>query len=109
MKNAVALLFLLAHASCFAQGFAAHPVKMIVGYPPGGPVDILARAMAGKLQELWNQAVVVEDRPGAGTVIATDAVVKAAPDGYTLGLTNTPLVINPSLLPSMPYDTVKDI
>lgn len=82
---------------------------MIVGYPPGGPVDILARAVAAKLQESWNEPVVVEDRPGAGTVIATDAVVKAAPDGYTIGLTNTPLLINPSLLPSMPYDTVKDI
>src|SRR3990172_7162051 len=111
MRSAIVLLFVLLglSLSCFAQGYPARPVKIVIGYPPGGPVDILARAMAAKFQEMWSQAVLVETRPGAGTVIATDAVVKAAPDGYTIGLTNTPLVINPGLLRTIPYDTVKDI
>ncbi len=113
MKHAIALLcFLLGpglQMPSFAQGFPTKPVRIIVPYPPGGPVDILGRIMAAKFQELWNQSVVVENKPGAGTIIGTEAVVKAAADGYTIGLINTPIVINPGLHSRMPYDTVKDI
>lgn len=97
------------HLPSLAQPFPTKPVKIIVPFPPGGPVDILGRAIGAKFQEIWRQPVVVENRPGAGTVIGTEAVVKAPADGHTIGLVNTPLVINPGLLSKMPYDTMKDI
>ena len=79
------------------------------GVPPGGATDIVGRMVAAKMQEVWGQPVVVENRPGAGTVVGTDAVAKSAPDGYTLAMVVTAHVINPSLRSSMPYDTVKDL
>jgi len=85
------------------------PVRMIVPFPPGGATDIIARLVAAKMQEVWGQPVVVENRPGAGTVVGTDLVAKSTPDGYTLGVVVTAHVINPSLRPNMPYDTVKDL
>jgi tripartite-type tricarboxylate transporter receptor subunit TctC len=80
-----------------------------VPFPPGGATDIIGRLLAGKMQEVWGQPVVVENRPGAGTVVGTDLVAKSAPDGHTLGVVVTAHVINPSLRPNMPYDTVKDL
>jgi tripartite-type tricarboxylate transporter receptor subunit TctC len=69
---------------------------MIVPFPPGGATDIVGRLLAGKMQEVWGQPVVVENRPGAGTVVGTDLVAKSAPDGHTLGVVVTAHVINPS-------------
>ena len=92
-----------------AHAFPTKPVRMIVPFPPGGATDIIGRLLAGKMQEVWGQPVVVENRPGAGTVVGTDLVAKAAPDGHTLGVVVTAHVINPSLRPNMPYDTVKDL
>jgi tripartite-type tricarboxylate transporter receptor subunit TctC len=82
---------------------------MIVPFPPGGATDIIGRLLAGKMQEVWGQPVIVENRPGAGTVVGTDLVAKSAPDGHTLGVVVTAHVINPSLRQNMPYDTVKDL
>src|SRR5205814_10553818 len=82
---------------------------LIVPFPPGGATDIVGRLVAGKMQEVWRQTVVVENKPGAGTVVGTEAVAKAAPDGYTLGVVVTAHVINPSLRTSLPYDTLKDL
>lgn len=113
MRHAIALLCSLLglglQQPSLAQVFPVKPVKIIVPYPPGGPVDILGRTMAAKFQEIWNQPVVVENKPGASTIIGTEAVVKAGADGYTIGLINTPIVINPGLHSKLPYDTVKDI
>lgn len=113
MRYAIGLLlFLLGLAlplPSLAQAYPARPVKIIVPYPPGGPVDIFGRAVAAKFQEMWNQPVVIENRPGAGTIIGTEAVVKAPADGYTIGMINTPIVINPGLYTKMPYDTVRDV
>jgi tripartite-type tricarboxylate transporter receptor subunit TctC len=92
-----------------AQQFPAKPVRLIVPFPPGGATDIVGRLVAGKMQEVWKQTVIVENRPGAGTVVGTDAVAKAAPDGYTLGMVVTAHVINPSLRQNLPYDTLKDL
>jgi len=91
------------------QPFPVKPVHLIVPFPPGGATDIVGRLVAGKMQEVWRQSVIVENKPGAGTVVGTDAGAKAPPDGYTLGLVVTPHVINPSLRSNLPYDTLKDL
>jgi tripartite-type tricarboxylate transporter receptor subunit TctC len=92
-----------------ANAFPTKPVRLIVPFPPGGATDIIGRLVAGKMQEVWGQPVIVENRPGAGTVVGTDLVAKSAPDGHTLGVVVTAHVINPSLRQNMPYDTVKDL
>jgi tripartite-type tricarboxylate transporter receptor subunit TctC len=92
-----------------ANAFPTKPVRMIVPFPPGGATDIIGRLVAAKMQEVWGQPVIVENRPGAGTVVGTDLVAKSAPDGHTLGVVVTAHVINPSLRQNMPYDTLKDL
>jgi tripartite-type tricarboxylate transporter receptor subunit TctC len=92
-----------------AQAFPTKPVRMIVPFPPGGATDIIGRLVAGKMQEVWGQPVIVENRPGAGTVLGTDLVAKSVPDGHTLGVVVTAHVINPSLRQNMPFDTLKDL
>lgn len=87
----------------------AKPVRIIVAYPPGGATDIQARVVGQKLSEKWKQPVIIENKPGGNTVIATDPVAKATPDGYTLLLTAMPLALNPILLDKLPYDTAKDL
>ncbi|HKQ29204.1 MAG TPA: tripartite tricarboxylate transporter substrate binding protein [Burkholderiales bacterium] len=101
------LVLLLVVAS--ANAFPTKPVRMIVPFPPGGATDIIGRLVAGKMQEVWGQPVIVENRPGAGTVVGTDLVAKSAPDGHTLGVVVTAHVINPSLRQNMPFDTLKDL
>ncbi len=101
------LLFLLLMGT--AHAFPTKPVRMIVPFPPGGATDIIGRLVAGKMQEVWGQPVIVENRPGAGTVVGTDLVAKSQPDGHTLGFVVTAHVINPSLRSTMPYDTLKDL
>jgi len=108
MRWVFAFLCLLPFPS-WAQQFPARPVRLIVPFPPGGATDIVGRLVAGKMQEVWRQTVIVENRPGAGTVVGTEAVAKAAPDGHTLGMVVTAHVINPSLRANLPYDTLKDL
>ncbi|MBL8379566.1 MAG: tripartite tricarboxylate transporter substrate binding protein [Burkholderiales bacterium] len=93
-----------------AQGaYPNRPVRLVVPFGAGGATDIIARLVSQKLTELWGQSVVVDYKPGAGTVLGTDFVAKSAPDGYTLGMVITAHVINPSLRPTMPYDTLRDL
>jgi len=114
-KTQALFLFLLAFVSQFflslahAQEFPKGPVRWIVPFPPGGPTDVVGRIVAQELQKGWGQPVIVENRPGAGTVIGNDAVAKAAPDGHTIGMVITAYFINPSLRASMPFDTLKDL
>ena len=90
------------------SNFPTKSVRIIVGFPPGGPSDIVARLLGQKLTETLGKSVVVENVPGAAGNIGADRVAKAAPDGYTLGLTNeAAIVINPSLY-RLPYDPLKD-
>ena len=103
-----AFVFALFCSSAWGQGYPQKPVRIIVPFPPGGSTDIVARTIAQKLSEVWGQPVVVENRAGGGTVIGTDAVAKAAPDGYTLLMTPAPFTINASLLSKLPYDTLAD-
>jgi len=92
-----------------AQGFPDRPVKLVVPFPPGGPLDVTGRLIAQQLTQAWGQSVVVENKPGAGGNIGADLVAKSAPDGYTvlMGALSTHAV-NPSLYAKMPYDAVKD-
>src|SRR6266508_3784952 len=92
-----------------AQSFPTRAVRLMVPFPPGGATDIIGRLVSAKMQDVWGQPVVVENRPGAGTVVGTDYVAKSAPDGYTLGTVVTAYVINPSLRSDLPYNTLKDL
>ena len=105
-----AVVFLAVSVSAAAQDFPTKPVRFVVPFPPGGATDIVGRLVASRMQEVWkSQPVIVENRPGAGTVVATEHVARSAPDGHTLGFVVTAHVINPSLRSSMPYDTLKDL
>ena len=102
-------LFAGAPGDALAQSYPSKPIKMIVPFPPGGISDVLARVVAPKLTESLGQPVVVENRPGAGTTIASEMVAKAAPDGYTIYLTDlTTHAISASLYKKLPYDPLKD-
>jgi tripartite-type tricarboxylate transporter receptor subunit TctC len=88
--------------------FPERPVKLVVPLAPGGATDVVARLLAQKLEAAWRQPVVLEHRPGGGTVIGAQAVAAAPPDGHTLGIVISALTINPSLRRNLPYDTLRD-
>jgi tripartite-type tricarboxylate transporter receptor subunit TctC len=100
-------LFLLATTTANAQTYPSRAVRVVVPFPPGG-TDFIGRVVCQKLNEAWGQPVVVENRPGGTTVIGTDIVAKAPPDGYTLLVTPVPFAIVPSISPKLPYDPLKD-
>jgi tripartite-type tricarboxylate transporter receptor subunit TctC len=102
-------LLLCAANSAAAQSWPAKPVRMMVGAAAGGTTDIVARVVAAKLSDRLGQQIVVENRGGAGGNLALDAVAKAAPDGYTLAMAYSGLSINPVVMASMPFDTLKDL
>lgn len=106
---AAAILASGSPGAVLGQAFPVKPVRLMVPFPPGGATDIIGRLVAGKMQEVWGQTVIIESKPGAGTVVGTDYVAKSPPDGYTMGMVVTAHVINPSLRSSMPYDTLKDL
>lgn len=98
-----------ASPQAYAQEYPAKPVRIIVGFAPGGSNDIVGRVVAPKLSELLKTQVLIENRPGANAVIGTDLVAKAAPDGYTLGLVGVSnLILNPLLYPKNPYNALTD-
>lgn len=106
---ALALLAPLAVQTAQAA-YPDKPVKIIVSNPPGGPVDVMLRVLASKLGVAWGQSVVVENRPGASGIISTSALVKSAPDGYTLGMVvASSVTIVPFAVDSLPFDTEKDL
>jgi tripartite-type tricarboxylate transporter receptor subunit TctC len=105
--GAAVLLFSLGTA--FAQTYPAKPVRIVVGFPPGGSNDIVARLIAPKLTQVLGAQVVIENRPGANATIGTDLVAKSPPDGHTLTLGSaSPLAISPFTYPNIPYDTLRD-
>lgn len=107
MKRLLALALLLP-CLAFAQAYPARPVRIIVPYPPGGATDVMARTVAQKLNESWQQAVVVENKPGASGSVGSEIVARSAPDGYTLLVQGTQHAINLSLYKQLPYDTLRD-
>jgi tripartite-type tricarboxylate transporter receptor subunit TctC len=92
-----------------AQAYPSKPIKLIVGFAPGGAVDIIARAVAQQIGATLGQTVVVENRPGAGTNIAMRALIESAPDGHTLMLTANSIAANPTLYQPAPFDPAKDV
>jgi tripartite-type tricarboxylate transporter receptor subunit TctC len=103
-----ALLLALAPATAPAQTYPNKPIRVIVPYPAGGAVDIVARTLGNQISQDWKQQVVIDNRPGAGGVIATEILAKAPPDGYTLIVIATGHALNPSMYAKLPYDTFKD-
>jgi tripartite-type tricarboxylate transporter receptor subunit TctC len=100
---------MLATPNVAAQGYPSKPIRLVVPFPPGGPLDVVARAIGQKVGEAWGQPIVVDNRPGAGGSLGADIVAKSAPDGYTIvmGALSTHAV-NVSLYGKLPYDPIKD-
>jgi tripartite-type tricarboxylate transporter receptor subunit TctC len=111
LKSVTVTIFLalLMLASAHAQQFPKGPVKLVVPFTPGGPTDVIARLISQKLEGLWSQPVVVDYKPGAGTVVGIAHVAQSAPDGQTIGIVVSSYTINPVLRREMPYDTLKDL
>ena len=104
----VALSAPLAGSAVAQSDYPTKPIRMIVGFPPGGGNDIMARLISAKMQEAWGQAVVVDNRPGANSNIAIELVAKAPADGYTLLFNAAGMVINPAMYASFPVDVLRD-
>lgn len=114
IRALLAAAALIAAGSALAQGAAnaypARPIRIVVAFPPGGSNDIMARIAAQRMTQDWGQPVVVENRPGANTIIGAEMVAKAAPDGHTLliGASST-YTVNPAIYSKLPYDPVRDL
>jgi tripartite-type tricarboxylate transporter receptor subunit TctC len=108
LRGALAMGLILA-AGAFAQSYPTKPIRYIVPFPPGGGQDLVARALSPRLTEALGQPVLVDNRPGAATMLGAEVAAKSAPDGYTLFMgSNTTLSINPNLYAKVPYDPIKD-
>ncbi|MGQ0652385.1 MAG: Bug family tripartite tricarboxylate transporter substrate binding protein [Betaproteobacteria bacterium] len=108
MRILLTLLALFA-STALAQSWPSKPVRIVVAYPPGGGIDVMSRQIAERLGPVWGQPVVVENKPGANTIVATSEVARAAPDGHTLLMTtDATFSINPHLYQKMPFDTQRD-
>lgn len=95
--------------NALAQQYPSRPIRLIVPFPPGGNSDVVTRLVAAELAKRLGQPLVVDNKPGASEIIGTDALAKAAPDGYTLGLLTTSHAINPMLFRRLPYDSRNDV
>ena len=104
----IAIVSILGAGPAFAQEYPTKPVKIIVPFAAGGPADVYARFLGQRLSDALGQPFVVEDRPGAGSLIGTDAVAKSAADGYTLLLMSNTQTVNESLIPNKPYQLMRD-
>ncbi|MBM3342401.1 MAG: tripartite tricarboxylate transporter substrate binding protein [Betaproteobacteria bacterium] len=106
----MAVLMAIAHTAIAQQqgAFPTRPVRYIIPFPPGGSTDPMGRFIASKLTEIWGHSVVVDNRPGGNTVIGTELLARAAPDGYTIGWSGASMFSTPSLIPKLPYDVLRD-
>jgi tripartite-type tricarboxylate transporter receptor subunit TctC len=109
LRGAFALIAGLATAASWAQNYPTHPVKIVVPYAVGGSADVYGRYLGAKLTEAMGEPFVIENRPGGGAVIGTDAVAKAAPDGYTVLVMSNTHTVNETLIPKKPYDLMRDL
>ena len=111
MKNIVKVLgaaLALCAVQALAQSYPTKPVRLVISFTPGSSTDIIGRAVAAKLQEMWGQPVVAENRPGAGGTVGSEFVVRADPDGYTLLANSSAHAANPGIYKDMRYDTLRD-
>ncbi len=109
VRSVLALVALGTATSLFAQAYPSRPIKILVGYPAGGAVDLVARTVGQQLAASMGQPVVIENKPGAGTNIAVRALIDSAPDGYTLMVTGNSLAANPALFNPPPFDPDREI
>jgi tripartite-type tricarboxylate transporter receptor subunit TctC len=108
MKKLAALLLALAAGGALAQNYPTKPVRLVISFTPGSSTDIIGRAVAAKLQEMWGQPVVAENRPGAGGTVGSEFVARSDPDGYTLLANSSAHAANPGIYKDMRYDTMRD-
>lgn len=109
IRYGIGLLLVIGAGVAAAQAYPTKPVRLIVGFPPGGAVDIVARTVAQGMRGVLGQQVIVDNRAGANGAIGTEAVARAAPDGYTIGLGSiSTLVLNAHLSPNIPYQPLRD-
>jgi tripartite-type tricarboxylate transporter receptor subunit TctC len=108
MKILLGLLVGLCALPVWGQNFPTKPVRLIISFTPGSSTDIIGRAVAAKLQEMWGQPVVAENRPGAGGTVGSEFVLRSDPDGYTLLANSSAHVANPGIYKDMRYDTLRD-
>ena len=108
LRTLLALLLLSVGPSAWSQAYPTKPIKIVVPYGVGGPADIYARFLGAKLQEVMGQSFIVEDRPGAGSIVGTDYVAKSTPDGYTLLMMSNTHTVNETLIPKKPFDLMRD-
>jgi len=104
------VVLLLLAPTCWAETYPSKPVRIVIPFPAGGPSDVLARLVGQQLSERWSQPVIADNRPGANTIIGTEAVVQAPADGHTLLLTvDSTLTVNPLLYPTLSYNPMRDL
>jgi tripartite-type tricarboxylate transporter receptor subunit TctC len=109
LRPAVFLALLAAAAAAVGQTYPSKPIHVVVGFPPGGGNDIIARLVGAKMQDKWGQPVVIDNKPGANSIIASEFVAKSAPDGYTLLVNATGgMSVNPVIYAKLPYGPLKD-
>lgn len=108
IRAAIAVLSLLFAASAWSQAYPSRAVRIIVPYGVGGSADVYGRFLAAKLQETLGQPVLIENRPGGGSIVGTDVVAKSDPDGYTLLIMSNTHTVNETLIPKKPFDLMRD-
>lgn len=108
MKKLIALLLTLATSLAHAQGWPNRPIRMLVGFPPGGSTDLAARALGDKLSQVLGQPIVVENKAGASGNLAAEQVARSAPDGYTLYMAPTSFATSPAFFAKLSWDPIKD-
>jgi tripartite-type tricarboxylate transporter receptor subunit TctC len=108
MKQLFGLFLALFASAALAQSYPTKPVRLVVAFTPGSSTDIIGRAVAAKLQEMWGQPVVVENRAGAGGTVGSEFVLRADPDGYTLLANSSAHAANPGMYKELRYDTMRD-
>jgi len=108
LLGVVVLAMLAGISGAYAQNYPTRPITLVVPFPPGGSTDITARLVGNRLQEVWGQTVVIENKPGAGGNIASEMVARSDPDGYTIFIVGPGLATNQFLYPSLSYDPVGD-
>ena len=108
LRIAAGATLIAAHCAALAQNYPARTIRLVIPFAPGGNTDIIGRTFVPKMAEILGQQIIIDNRGGAGSIIGTEAVMRAAPDGYTLLLASAAHTINPAMVKKLPYDSIKD-